>query len=102
MQAAFNMPMLIEQQAEKMPAAISPSLMRLGNCFKVMLAAKKVRVCTISATAPQIAQSNRDSELVMALANGQAKPINAPAKAMAAAGLLARIKANSSCGVIKV
>jgi hypothetical protein len=62
MQAAFNIPMVIEQPAENNPAANSPSVIRFGNCFKAMLLIKKVNICTTKATAPQIAQSSNDNE----------------------------------------
>ena len=70
MLAAFRMPTAMEQAAEKIPAASSPFWIRSGNCFNTNRTTKKVSTCTTKATAPQIAQSNRDSEWVIALASG--------------------------------
>ncbi len=99
MLAALIKPTAIALLAIKMPLAISPALMRSGKWRKVTLTTTKVKSCTTKAIAPQIAQSAKDCAWVMALERGKAKPTQAPAKAIAAAVLLARINANSSCGV---
>src|SRR5690606_18656115 len=100
--AALIKPIETATAAARIPAATSPRSIRSGSCLMVMRKATNVSAWTISATAPHTAQSSSDNECVMALDNGKAKPINAPPKARAPEGLLARIRAKSSWGVTQV
>ena len=59
-------------------------------------------ICTISAIAAQIRQSQTLAEWAMALTSGSTKPSRLRPSAIAAAGSLARISSNSLCGVTRV